>query len=161
MLTATWTPPEGVLFAEPETATGISYQISCSVVDALDPTVTVTGYSASISPEPTVPVLTIAPSASGVSVTASTLAGLFGIQFIDYREGDQILRVLSWDDLPPGADDIVEFRPSADTVRDYALTVTAMLSDGRSVAAVYGIQIFQDWTAGRDRLVSEVNARRD
>jgi hypothetical protein len=121
----------------------------------------VTGYQATITPEPEVQVLDIVASASGVSVTAETLAGLFGIQFIDYREGSQVLRVLSWDDLPAGADDLVEFRPSTDQVREYTLDVTALLSDGSTALAVYTIQIFQDWTAGRDRLVSEVNARRN
>lgn len=162
-IVTTWTPAPGKLFSLPETTGAISYPISCVVALAAtalptDIAPTVTAYAATISPIPTVDVLRLTPSASALTVSAKSLAGLFGFDFIDYREGDAITRIHSWGDLPDTAD-IVEFRPSHDASRDFTLAVTATLSDKRTVSATYTLQILQDWSAGSEKLRSAVNAR--
>ncbi len=162
-IVTTWTPAPGKLFSLPETSGAINYQISCAIALAAtalptDIVPTVTAYSATLAPLPTVDVLRITPSATALTVSAQSLAGLFGFDFIDYRDGDAIVRIYSWDDLPDAAD-IVEFRPSHDTSRDFTLSVTATLSDKRTVSATYTLQILQEWSAGAEKLRSEVNAR--
>lgn len=162
-IVTTWTPAPGKLFSLPETSGAINYQISCAIALAAtalptDIVPTVTAYSATLAPLPTVDVLRITPSATALTVSAQSLAGLFGFDFIDYREGDAITRIHSWGDLPDTAD-IVEFRPSHDASRDFTLAVTATLSDKRTVSATYTLQILQDWSAGAEKLRSEVNAR--
>lgn len=162
-IVTTWTPAPGKLFSLPETAGAISYPISCTIALAAtalptDILPTVTAYSATISPAPAVDVLRITPSVGALTVSAKSLSGLFGFDFIDYREGDAITRIYSWDDLPETAD-IVEFRPSHDASRDFTLNVTATLSDKRTVSASYALQILQEWSAGAEKLRSAVNAR--
>lgn len=162
-IVTTWTPAPGKLFSLPETTAAISYPISCVVALAAtalptDIAPTVTAYAATISPVPAVDVLQLTPSASALTVSAKSLAGLFGFDFIDYREGDAITRIHSWDDLPDTAD-IVEFRPSRDASRDFTLRVTATLSDKRTVSATYSLQVLQEWSAGAEKLRSAVNAR--
>lgn len=158
-----WSPAPGVLFAEPETARGVAYQISCSVVTdpaALEPAPTVTEYRASLAPQPGAPVLQVGTDDGGISVTSDALAGLFGIEFIDYRIGERVVRIHSWDDLPDSAEEIIEYRPSGTAERAYTLNATAWLSDGTKVSAAYQCVVQQEWTAGRDRLKGEVDARR-
>lgn len=156
--TVTWTPAPGELFRLPETATNISYGVSVSVVDDTDPGLAVTGYQATITPEQTV--LDVATSGSGVTVSADTLSGLFPIQFLDYLLNGNLERVYRWDDLPAGAEDLVEYRPSSNTAVTFTLSVRATLNDSSQVSTDYTMTVTQDWTAGRDRLVAEVNARR-
>jgi len=163
MADAVWSPSPGILFTEQETATGLSFRITCTIEAdpaAVEPAPTVTGYSVALSPAPEVDVLSINSDAEGVTVSSESLAGLFGIDFIDYWAGGQVVRVFSWDDLPEAAEEVVEFRPSHDKQRSYTLSVTALLSDGDSVTAAYKCVVLQNWTAGRDRLKEEVDARR-
>ena len=162
-IVTTWTPAPGKLFSLPETAGAISYPISCAVALAAtalptDIAPTITAYSATISPTPAIDVLQLTPSASALTVSAKSLTGLFGFDFIDYREGNAITRIHSWADLPETAD-IVEFRPSHDASRDFTLAVTATLSDKRTVSATYTLQILQELSAGAEKLRSAVNAR--
>lgn len=164
-----WLPMPGLLFREPETATGIAHRIECQVLplppagddeaDEPDPPPEVTGYRASLSPAPQVAVLDITADAGGVSVAADNLAGLFGIEFIDYLRNGGIARITRWDDLPASAEEIIEFRPSRLRSRTYQLLIAAELSDGSEELASYTIIIDQNWTAGRDRLKEEMNAR--
>lgn len=160
-----WLPEPGELFRLPETATGLDMTVRCEVPEATDaqtgepvPPPVVLGYTATVLPPPP-PVLVISALPSGVSVRADTLAGLFPILFIDCLRQGRLERVPHWDSLPADADEIIEYRPSRERQREYRLTVTARLSDGQSVNAVYSLVILQDWTAGRDRLRREIDAR--
>lgn len=157
--TVTWSPDSALLFTEPETATDIAYGVSVAVVDDEDPTLAVTGYAATISPEQTL--MSVTDGAGGVTVTASSLAGLFPLEFIDYLLGGELERVTRWDDLPPEAQDIIEFRPSSQVSTDFVLSVTATLSDATQVQRDFTLRITQDWTAGKLRLQEEVDARRN
>jgi len=164
MAEVVWSPAPGVLFEEPETARGLSFHISCSVVVdpvALEPAPTVTGYRAALTPEPGAPVLQVSVSASGINVTSAALAGLFGIEFIDYWIDGRVVQVKRWEDLPEAAQEVVEFRPSRTSQKTYTLSAAALLSDGTESRAGYQCTIQQDWTAGRDRLRREVDARRN
>lgn len=158
MQTVIWTPPPGPLFALSELATDVTYAVTCSVVDETDPTLAVVGYRAIVTPEQSL--LTVTAGASGVTVSADSLAGLFAIEFIDYLRDGQLARASSWEELPEDAEELVEFRPSREVSKVYLLTVTALLSDDTELVAEYTMTVFQDWTAGRNRLVEEVNARR-
>lgn len=162
--TETWTPPPSVLFSLPETSGPVASLISVEVegVDELtgEPApVAVLGYRGSITPEQEV--LAVTGGADGLAVSAGSLAGLFPIDFIDYREQGRISRAPGWDALPASAEEVIEFRPSRDTTRAYRLDVIADLVDGSEAYMSYLIEIHQDWTAGRDRLKEEINARRN
>ena len=163
--TVGWLPVPGALFSLPEIATNIAYNISCQVngmaaivgadIEPPEPP-TVIGYSSDTNAPD---IIDVANDSHGITVSASSLSGLFGIVFIDYQENRNTTRVLTWDDLPSSADEIIEFRPSGKTERAYWLKVTAHLSDGGAEAANYTMIINQDWTAGRDRLLEEMSAR--
>lgn len=155
--TVTWTPEPGELFRLPETSTDISYSVSVSVTDDGDPDLSVTGYAATITPEQSI--LDVS-TAGSVTVSADSLAGLFPIQFIDFLLNGVPGRVFSWEDLPAEAEDIIEFRPGSGVSVTFTMVVIATLSDASQVQATYTMTVTQDWTAGRDRLVMEVNARR-
>lgn len=116
------------------------------------PTPTAIGYQAQLSPAMPAQVLSIATSPAGVAVRAAGLAGLFGIDFIDYLRGGVVSRAASWEELPADAEQIIEFRPSRLARRSYQLLITALLSNGDTEQTSYTIAILQDWTAGRDRL---------
>ncbi|MDW0357808.1 hypothetical protein Q8G38_00600 [Halomonas venusta] len=164
MPTATWTPSPEVLFSLPETAGPVSTTVSVQV-EGVDPLtgapapIAVMGYQGSITPEQEV--LIVEGDASGLTISSQQLAGLFTIDFIDYLQDGQIVRIPDWDSLPESAEEIVDFRPSQEQTRAFRLDVIADLADGSQVYTSYLIEIHQDWTAGRDRLRSEVDARRN
>lgn len=159
----TWQPAPGVLFSLPETAGGVSFAISCLItasppIDELpEPKAEVVGYMAAVDKPQSA--LSIASGSGGVTVSAPALTGLFGIEFIDYQKDRVTTRIYRWDDLPADADEIIEFTPSTEQSRQYVLTVTALLSNGGEAVANYAMIINQDWTAGRDRLLGEMNVR--
>lgn len=159
-----WLPVPGVLFSRPETSGSVQFHISCLIIEGeppvggpVEPVPTITGYAATINKQQSIISLTI--SAGGVLVSADTLSGLFGIEFVDYQQNRVVTRIYEWKDLPDDADEIVEFRPSSEQSRQYQLTVTADLSNGEQVSASYAMIVSQDWTAGRDRLLREMNVR--
>ncbi|MCO7216891.1 hypothetical protein [Halomonas sp. OfavH-34-E] len=162
--TETWTPAPDVLFSLPETSGPVSTTISVAV-EGVDPAtglpepVAVIGYRGSITPEQGV--LAVAGGPGGLTVSATSLAGLFPIDFIDVLQDGQVVRVPDWGSLPASAEEVIEFRPSRDTTRAYRLDVIADLEDGGEAYTSYLIEIHQDWTAGRDRLKEEIDARRD
>lgn len=153
----TWTPGPGLLFSLPETAGPIAFSISATYSDETAPAA-ITGYEAEINPPSNTLQVDVGPTE--VTVSAPSLVGTFGIQYIDHLNGGVLRRVGSWEELPAEAEEVIEFRPSYDRLREHTLTVTAMTSLGGQEQAVYTIQILQDWSAGRDRLVEEVDARR-
>lgn len=167
--TITWSPLAGTLFSKPETATGINYIILCQIIalpsDPLaitpaEPVPVVESYVASISPAPPSGILTVTASiTTGVHISAEKLSGLFGIEFIDYLQHKVITRITNWSDLPAGAEEIVEFKPSSEQSKQYIMDITAMLSNKTTESATYAMIITQEWTAGRDRLRQEVDAR--
>lgn len=160
-----WLPPPGVLFKEPETAKGLSVGVSCeltglesALTGEIVPPPSVLSYECSATPE--LPnQLQIATSKAGVLVSSQDLSGLFPIVYIDCLREGNIERVYSWDELPVSAEEIIDYHPSRELQKEYTLTVRAYLSDGETVNAVYSLIILQDWTAGRDRLRSEMNVR--
>ena len=168
--TAQWIPAPGLLFEAPETAGGIEHHIACQILPSAagggtggaglppPPAPTVIDYQAQLSPAVSVQILSITASPTGVIVHSAGLAGLFGIDFIDYLRGGVVSRAASWEALPADAEQIIEFRPSKLTSRSYQLMITARLSNGDAVQAGYAIVIQQDWTAGRDRLKEFGNA---
>ena len=167
--TVTWSPLAGLLFSKPETATGINYTILCQIIalppdpmalTPAEPVPVVESYVVSISPAPPSGILTITDNATaGVHVSAEKLSGLFGIEFIDYLQNKAITRITDWNDLPAGAEEIVEFKPSGEQSKQYTMAITATLSNKITESVTYTMIITQEWTAGRDRLRKEVNAR--
>lgn len=164
MPTATWSPSPEVLFSLPETAGPVSTTISVEV-EGVDPLtgepapIAVTGYEGSITPEQDVLIAEGGPDA--LTVRSPSLAGLFPIEFIDYLQDGQVVRAPDWESLPGSAEELIDFRPSQEQTRAFRLDVVASLSDGTEAYTSYLIEIHQDWTAGKDRLRSEVDARRD
>lgn len=160
----TWSPAAPELFRLPETAGAIEHAIT-AIVQETDPAtglpapIAVTGYHGEISPAQ--PLLTVTPGASALTVSAATLAGLFPFESLEYLRGGQLEQVGTWEELPADAEDLVAYRPSRATERAYTLTATATLADGSEESTAYALVIQQDWSAGRDRLKEEVDARRN
>lgn len=164
MATETWTPPPDVLFSLPETGGPVSFAITVDV-QGVDPVtgepapIAVTGYHGSVTPEQDV--VEVKGGPAGLSVTAGSLKGLFPIVSVRYREGDSVITVPDWDSLPESADEVVTFKPGTEATRAYRLDVTADLADGSEAYMSYLMEIHHEWTAGRDRLKEEVDARRN
>lgn len=121
--------------------------------------IAVTGYQGGITPDQVV--LSVSGGADGLVIESASLAGLFPIEFIDYLREDEIVRAPDWDRLPESAEEVIDFRPSREQTRSFRLDVIADLADGDQVYTSYLIEIHQDWTAGRDRLRSAIDARRN
>lgn len=119
----TWIPISPMLFEVSDLATELDY--FCSFDPS--PSQTVISYSWEMTPEPPER-FSISSSTAGVRLTSGPLAGMFPIRFIDYRDGDKVKRVLSWDDLPLKKD-VVEFRPSSVPLFEYTITVTVTYSE--------------------------------
>ncbi len=155
-MSISWVPSGSILFQLPDTATELDYLCAFQPESAQ----AVSGYSWVMGP--TVPELfTITQSLSGVRLVAETLAGLFPIQFIDYRDGEEIKRVDSWPELP-ASKDVVEFRPSGITQCEYTLTVTVNYTetDGttgleieKSASQSWLCVVLHDYSSGRDKLL--------
>lgn len=165
MATATWSPTDGgQLFSLPETSGPIEYQFSAEAT-AVDPItgmpapVPVSDYDYELTPSDTTGVFTFTVSSSGVTLQADTLSGLFPIQFIEYLLNGELYRVFHWDDLPESAEEVITFRPSTETEKSFTLTVTAS-ADGEPIEQSWTLVLTQDWTAGKNRLQEEVDARR-
>ncbi|EJV5951067.1 hypothetical protein N7I24_003627 [Vibrio alginolyticus] len=156
-----WKPIRDILFQHPDTATGLDYLCSFDLSDGQ----VLNGYTWEMTPE-TPPQFSISSSSSGVRLTSESLAGLFKPEFIDYREGDQIVRVGDWPELPPGKD-LIEFRPSGQGVKEYTLTVTVSYIDtdpdtGQGVERTdnhsWRCLASHDYSSGRDKLLEYMNA---
>lgn len=162
--TVTWSPAAPELFRLPETAGAIEYAITATVQDT-DPTsglpvpVAVSGYQGEITPAQSLMVVTSGTDA--LTVTAHSLAGLFPFDSLEYLQDGKLEQVATWAALPADAEEIIAYKPSRDTERAFTLAVTATLEDGSEESTSYALVIQQDWSAGRDRLRNEVNARRD
>lgn len=162
MREVTWTPEPGVLFDLSELDGPVAYTITAEVLDELGVPVPVLDYEV-VSLTPPAPVLTVTASPHGVQVSAESLAGLFPIQYLDYLLGGVLHRVYSWDDLPAETEAIVAFMPSTKVQETFTLKVRAILEHDPldAVEAEYTMTVRQDWTAGRNRLLEEINARSD
>lgn len=158
-LVEVWSPAPGSLFTLPETATSVSHSISLSITDDGGGTPpTVVGYSVTVTPEQSV--VSVSSSPSGVVLSAAALAGIIPIQFVRYLLDGAEGEVYEWGDLPAAAEEVTGFQPSNDPSRIWSVEVVANLSDSTTRSASYTFTVTNDWTAGRDRLVSEVDARR-
>lgn len=161
--TVTWSPEPGELFTLPETAEDVSHAITVEVEEEDAATgepqvIAVEQYTGTVTPDQSV--LAIGEGPDALTVSADSLVGLFGIDGIEYLLGGELGQADAWDELPAEAEEIVSFKPSTEVERTYTLTVTAHLEDGSQESADYDMIIQQDWTAGRDRLVEAVDARR-
>ena len=157
----TWHPGEELLFQQPDTATGLAYHCYFELSDGQ----TLMGYTWSITPEKP-DQFTIAAANDGVRLTSSSLAGLFVPDFLDYRDGDQVIRVDDWPDLPPGKE-MIEFRPSGQSQREYTLTVTVNYkyshpNTGQEIegssSQSWRCVVIHDYSSGRDKLLEYMNA---
>lgn len=156
-----WQPGEALLFQQPDTATGLSYHCYFEPSDNQ----TINGYTWTMTPE-TPEQFTITVTNSGVTLTADSLSGLFVPEFIDYRDGHKVLRVSDWPDLPPGKD-LVEFRPSGISQREYTLSVTVTYTETDADSGLevektdsqsWRCVVIHDYSTGRDQLLEYMNA---
>ena len=148
-----WSPSPGVLFNKSELET-VSESISLAPLEG-----TVLGYSYEITPIPAPGDFDFSATASGVSVIANTLTGHFNIALIEYLQikgkPSSLVRVGSWDDVPPGVD-IIQLQPDANNAVTFTLTVTATLSTSEPEIAQYTLTINQDYTANRNILTERI-----
>lgn len=156
-----WSPGEEILFQLPDTATGLSYHCYFDLDDGQ----TLIAYRWTITPEKP-DQITIISSYDGVRLTSPSLAGLFVPEFLDYRDGDQVIRVDDWPDLPPGKE-LIEFRPSGQSQREYTLTVTVDYEETdadsgqevqRTSSQSWRCLVIHDYSSGRDKLLEYMNA---
>ncbi|KDM92897.1 hypothetical protein [Photobacterium galatheae] len=151
-----WNPIEPGLFQLPDTAVNLDYLIYHQVEEGE----TVLSYTWSISPADPNP-FTISVDGGGVRLQAASLSGLFKPNFLDYRDGDQVLRASDWSEIPP-CKDLVEFKPSSVSQLDYTITVTVMVKatdpfTSQSVEAKYTnswtMVILHDYSSGKQKLL--------
>lgn len=156
-----WQPGGDLLFQQPDTATGLAYHCYFE----LDATQTLLSYTWTITPENPVQ-FTITSDNDGVRLTASSLAGLFVPDFLDYRDGGQVIRVGDWPDVPQGKE-LIEYRPSGQSQREYTLTVTVNYTgpdpdSGLEVESTdsqsWRCVVLHDYSSGRDKLLEYMNA---
>lgn len=103
------------------------------------------------------PCFTVAVEPGRITFASAHVIGMFPIVSLQFLlpGSMEVHTVFEWEDLPAGAIDVVTFRPYPNSFIDYFLTITA---DGE--AREYIIRAFKNFTPDRDRLRSEVNARR-
>ncbi|HGY9586734.1 TPA: hypothetical protein ACOJQP_005203 [Vibrio harveyi] len=157
----TWHPGEELLFQQPDTATGLAYHCYFELGDDQ----TLTGYTWTITPEKP-DQFTITSAADGVRLVSDSLAGLFVPEFIDYLDADQVVRVSDWPELPTGKE-LIEFRPSSTSQREYVLTVTVEYTETDPTTAAetevtasqsWRCVVLHDYSSGRDKLLEYMNA---
>lgn len=154
----TWSPVPGELFELAETDVDVEHTISATVgTDAYDLLPSITGYAATITPAQVV--VQVSTSLAGITVSADALAGIIPIQFVDYLLDRVPGQATRWNDLPEEAEEVVGFQPSLDASRTWTVNATVTLSDSSEHHASYTFTVKNDWTAGRDRLIAEVQAR--
>ncbi|OCH08092.1 hypothetical protein A6E09_17235 [Aliivibrio fischeri] len=160
----TWHPSGDVLFQQPDTATGLDYRCFFKASESQ----VITGYTWSITPEQPSQ-FTITSNTDGVRLRSSSLAGLFVPEFIDYHDGQKVVRVADWPLLPPHQN-IVEFRPSGVSQRDYTLSVTVTYNEVDPTSGTEVTQtathswrccVIHDYSSGRDKLLEYMNASRE
>ncbi|EPP5815707.1 hypothetical protein ACUTZS_003563 [Vibrio cholerae] len=151
-----WNPIESVLFQVPDTTENLDYLMSYQAAEGE----TVLNYTWSLSPDESNP-FTISADLSGIRLQAASLSGLFKPDFIDYRDGDQVLRVSDWPELPP-CKDLVEFKPSSISRLDYTMTVNVTVKStdsatNQEVETVHSnswiMVILHDYSSGKQKLL--------
>lgn len=156
-----WQPGGDLLFQQPDTATGLAYHCFYEP----EPEQAVTGYTWSITPEHP-DQFTITSAADGVRLVSDSLAGLFVPEFIDYLDADQVVRVADWPELPTGKE-LIEFRPSSTSQREYVLSVTVEYTETDPTTAAkteatasqsWRCVVLHDYSSGHDKLLEYINA---
>lgn len=151
-----WNPSTPQLFQLPDTALNLDYLMAYQAAEGE----TVLSYTWLLSPGEPNP-FTITDDVSGVRLQASILAGLFKPEFIDYRNGDQVLRVSDWPELPP-CKYLVEFKPSSVSQLDYLITVTVTVKtidpdSGQEFETehsnIWEMVIIHDYSSGKQKLL--------
>lgn len=117
-------------------------------------------YTWSLSPDEPNP-FTISADLSGVRLHSASLAGLFKPDFLDYRDGDNLLRVFDWQELPSGKD-LVEFKPSSISEFDYTISVTVTVKSldettskelKTEYSKTWSMVILHDYSSGKQKLL--------
>ncbi|WP_172562485.1 hypothetical protein [Vibrio furnissii] len=151
-----WNPIESVLFQVPDTTENLDYLMAYQASEGE----TILSYTWSLSPNDPNP-FTISSDLSGVRLQAASLSGLFKPDFLDYRDGDQVLRVSDWPELPP-CKDLVEFKPSSISQLDYTIVVTVTVKStdpdtNQEVETEYSnswtMVILHDYSSGKQKLL--------
>lgn len=151
-----WIPIESVLFQVPDTTENLDYLMAYQASEGE----TVLSYTWSLSPNDPNP-FSISSDLSGVRLQAASLAGLFKPDFLDYRDGDQVLRVSDWPELPP-CKELVEFKPSSVSRLDYTITVTVTVEStvpntGEEIITEHSnnwtMVILHDYSSGKQKLL--------
>lgn len=155
-----WTPSDALLFQHSELTTDLAYHCFYQLSELQ----TVSRYSWSISPEQPEQ-LQINHDTGGVYVTSASLVGLFEPVFIQYLDGEQVITVADWSELPPGKP-LIEFRPTRENIREYILTVTVVYIEIDELTAIekeitqtqtWRCVIYRDYSAGRLKLLEYIN----
>lgn len=124
------------------------------------PPLTITGFSASVSPN-TLTNLVVSDSSSGVTLSAPDgLSDAFPLVDLEYQINRVEFHVKKWEDLPEEADEMINYEPDPSNQKDWTVTVTAHLSDGTSETANFTLRLLQNYDPGKVALKEAVDARR-
>jgi len=109
--------------------------------------------------------VSISATSGGISFSASSLAGLFPILSIKYLDAGVIGECFDFADIPPSAEDVVEYRKDAGGQKTFLMTVTATesassLTGSGTEVKTYEFTIEANYSPGRDALLEAINARR-
>jgi len=156
-MTAIWAPlPDMPLISAQEDERDVSASITVSV-EAPD-AVEVLTWSA--SPElPSQTVVSIA--GASLSILFPHFGGVWPIHEIRYLRYGKVGVCAAWADLPDEAEDVIAYRKDASGMRTIMLSVTATLQDSSVETKIYRIDLYPNYTPGRDALQEAVDARRN
>lgn len=96
-------------------------------------------------------------SSAEIEVYFPDFIGVFPLEELRYIEGEQRVKVESWDDLPSGSRDVYSYKPHPVNHYIWELSLT-LVPSGETVS--YRIRVEANYDTGRDILVEEVNKRR-
>lgn len=124
------------------------------------PLVTITGFSATVSPD-TLTNLIVNASNTGVTFSAPEgLSEAFPLVDLEYQINRVEYHVKKWEDLPQEADEMINYEPDPSNQKDWTVKVTAHLSDGTSETANFTLRLLQNYDPGKVALKEAVDARR-
>lgn len=155
-----WSPSNFILFNGSELS---ALNVNASYTPQANETVishTFLGFNEPIEP------ITVTESTNAVNFRAASLEGTFKPNFIQYKDGENIIQVNGWEDLPEGKE-LTHFSPNTLVSKIYLAYVQVTLDvteEGSGtttqevLSQVFQITIYANWTAGRNLLKGYMNA---
>jgi len=155
-MTVTWTPtPSLPLITAQEDERNVS--ASVTAIAAAPDEVEQLAWTAS----PPLPPQAVVEAVGGLlSISIPHFGGVWPIHEIRYLQNRKEGACTAWADLPGDAEDLIAYRKNAAGMRTIMLSVTATLKEGPPATQAYRIELYPNYTPGREALQEAVDARR-